>query len=381
MDKEKSVVGEPLRLTTAGTVSVKSAPAPPDKTSVPARVIETIKGTAKADNGEPRTVIMHRDEIASFRTMVESEENSSATMYLIKRTHRSAVENKRELVKADLGKEGQKYFRGLLLAEMDDLVADGKQFKDFKLWCEPPFDGDVVPYINSFRSIPDLPQILSMIEKSSKVESITDFNGEALRNVVAYAVEFKQDEHTRVVFFTKHNPARMFSKKHPLFRLQKGVFNKIDHDIFAFNNSIHSVFFEAENMNRMYVVSVEDFESVFECRRRYKELSGRALSVLTSYDFVVIDSEAFESISDRKRYLKKIAVLQEKGEFATVTIEDIQHAIDAAGDKVQFKIRDGKVMLYTEEAIMDFVDVLNDCIVSSIRKNEKILRADHTTEI
>ena len=294
----------------------------------------------------------HKEMLKKLHRIVKE---GHAAMYLIKRTQSKKPEKMREVLKVDMEGEVAKIFQNVLDAKIENLIGDGEnKFKDF--FSENTMPEDIL-VISNINLIPTLPHLISHIAQHSNLNSVREFDEKTIKNLYSYAIEISLDENKKLIYFRKYTKgSRMCAKSTWILKLRNGTFDKLDGDVFKFDEYIDSIYYKCGGKVGMYVTNDKNFEEIFAFMDMYKEESEKAYEVLKSSGFVVIDERLFDEIKEKKKYIKQIALLNRRDEFNNLDFQRIEIIYNRAKN-LQFKIEDGKITICDKESLKDFLDV------------------------
>jgi len=318
----------------------------------------------------------HKEMLRRLQKIVEE---GYVAMYLIKKTESKKPEKMRTLLTVELESEAKNFFQETLDGSIDKIInSDAIEFKEFSTGSELPED---ILIIDDIESIPTLPNILYRIDQHTNLDDVVRFDTTTVKNLYAFAVEISLNEDDKVIYFRKHTPGRVLSASRSTFIFKNGVFNKLEEDIFKFDDIVDCIYYELDGKKQMYVINTINFEDVFAYTQRYKELSDLAYNTLNASGYVDIDEELFDEIKDKRSYYKKLAILHQSGIFSNLSLQYVRRVYEKAQGRLNFILENGKVIVNTKEGLKDFLDVCEEHILQDIVDEDVLYRVPSAKEI
>jgi hypothetical protein len=305
-------------------------------------------------------------------------EDGHLTMYLIKRTSSSKPDKMRQIVlNVDLEGEIEEYFRNTINSRIElDLANDEIKIRD--LFSRDSMPDDIF-HLKDPSIVPTLPHIIEMINQSGNLESVNKFDEETLDRLYAYAIEISKGT-DRIIYFRKQNAAKRMSAKGGTFIFRRGTFDKFRGQLFNFDKIVDTIYYENKNKSGMFIINTHSFETVFFFRKVYQEESDRAEEILKKAENVELAEGLFDDIKDKIRYIKPIALLNRRDEFAKLDFDRIRINKDKA-DGLRFQIEDDKIIINDKAALKDFLDVCERNIVQDPADTDQMYRARYKQEL
>ena len=311
------------------------------------------------------------DHIANFKKIKQIVSNGHVGMFILKTTSSLKPDKMRDLFRVTVDGELPQHFRDLARKKMDWLIND-PDLSVVEFFSDSARDR-IIWTLTDMEVIPVLPPVLARIKQGSHVPTIPSFNETALEKLQSYAIEIKNDKE-RIIYFRKYGKGSKISSTGLALLLKKGKFNKLDGDVFKFDNTIDCVYYEWDGQIGLYIINRDYFESIFSFYEVYKEESAAAQSILESSNLISITKGLFESIIEKRRYAKKIALINKKGNFDQIDLQKIQTLMVKAHNVFKFTIKDKKIIITDREALKDFLDVCEKHILADPFDENQLFR-------
>ena len=106
---------------------------------------------------------------------------------------------------------------------------------------------------------------------------------------------------------------------------------------------IDCIYWEWDNLKGLYIINRDNFENIFSYYEIYKSESQSAQRILEDSNLFSIAKGLFESIIDSRRYVKKIALINRRGNFNEIDLPKIQQLIIQSQDHLNSKSKKEKL--------------------------------------
>jgi len=294
------------------------------------------------------------DHTEVFQKIKQIASTGHVELFILKTTTSIKPEKMRELLRVTVEGGIVNYFKDLVKQKIDWLNNDSElSFIDF---FEDTARDRYICTLSNTDDIPVLSHILARIQQDSHEEPISVFSEKDLDKLQSYAIEFKRGEE-RVIYFRKYGKGSKISSTGFALIFKRGMFNKLDGDVFKIDQTIDCIYYEWGDQKGVYILNRENFESIFSFYEIYKAESQTAHGLLVASNLVSITQGLFESIINTRRYSKKIALINKRGNFRNIDLEKIQQLISRSQEHLRFDIQEGKVVIQNKEGLADFLDV------------------------
>lgn len=307
-----------------------------------------------------------------------ANQGRNVQMCLLKKTASKKDEKKREILKVEVDGEVLTLFKENLIKKCNDILKDNElTFIDF--FSEDP-EENVISVIEQkdMEAICTLNPIILQIKSDDDSKSVTDFNKSTLNNLQSYAIsmsfiddisENKTEE--TCIYFRKYQVGSKIARSKNILELKKGKFNKIEGDIFKYDDVIDAIYYERLNLGSpdqssskiMFVRNLTNFEEIFSFEDFYKLNAKRAHDALLLYENIEIKEGLFEKITCNKRYLKKICALNKENFFTNISFDrffQIYNTTSSLDYALNLKTDEKKIQIKDEKSLFEFIDICSN---------------------
>jgi hypothetical protein len=303
-------------------------------------------------------------------------------LYLIKRTTSRQPEFSREILKADIKEEVRAFFENALdnrIRLLNNPLADPDLvIKDFFAEDKMPED---ISFINDINLIPTLPSIISQISQHSDLVSVKEFDEKTLEKLHSYAIKISLDEDNILIYFRRHsNGWIMSSKRSWIARYKGGTFDKLDGDIFRFDEEIDCIYYKYRNEYGMYILGEKGFEDIFSFIEVYKDESRKAYEILKASPHIIIRDGLFDEIQEKKTYIKRIAFLNKRDEFKNLNHENLIKMRNMC-TSLSFDVVGDKIHINDKASLKAFLDVCEKNILQDPLQTSELYRTRNKQKV
>ena len=292
-------------------------------------------------------------------------------MFILKTTSSTKPEKMRELYRVTIEGDIVTHFRDLVQDKIGWLINDSElSFVDF--FADTASD-HYIWTLSDMEDIPVLSQVLTKIQQGSHVTTVPILTEAALDKLQSYAVQIKNGTE-KIIFFRKYGKGSKISSKGLAFILKRGKFNKLDGDVFKIDNGIDCIYYEWEGQKGLYIFKRDYFESIFSFFEIYREQSQAVQGILSASNLVTIAQGLFESLIEKRSYAKKIALINRRGNFSHIDLQNIQQLVTRSRENLKFRVREGKIIIEDKDALKDFLDVCENNILQDPFDANKLFR-------
>jgi len=318
------------------------------------------------------------DNIENFKKIKQILLNGHVGMFILKTTSSLKPEKMRDVFRVTVDGELPQHFRDLTRKKMDWLINDPDMA--FVEFFSDSAREKIIWTLNDIEEIPVLPPVLARIKQGLHIPTIPVLDEAALDKLQSYAVEIKNDKE-KIIYFRKYGKGSKISSEGLSFLLKKGKFNKLDGDVFKFDNTIDCIYYEWDGQAGLYIINRPNFESIFSFYEVYKEQSGEVQKILESSNLVSIAKGLFEAIIEKRSFAKKIALISKKGNFNNIDLQEIQTLMVKSRNAFKFTIKDQKIVIEDREALKDFLDVCEKHILANPFDENQLFRVKNMEKL
>lgn len=309
-----------------------------------------------------------------------ANQGHNVQMCLLKKTASKNDEKRRKILKVEVDDEVLTLFKENLIKKCSSIINDTElNFIDF--FSEDP-DENIISVIEQkdMEDICTLIPIISQIKSDDDSKSVTEFKKCALNNLQSYAISMSHIDNTSenkaeetCIYFRKYQVGSKIAKSKFLGILEhkKGKFNKIEGDVFKYDDIIDAIYYERVNLGNsdqnnskiMFVRNLTNFEEIFSFEDFYKLNAKRAYDALLSYKDIEIKEGLFEKIICNKRYLKKICALNKENFFTNIGFDrffQIYNTTSSLDYALNLKADEKKVQIKDERSFFEFIDICSN---------------------
>jgi len=281
-------------------------------------------------------------------------------MFILKTTLSTKPEKMREIYRVTVEDEIVTHFRGLVQRKINWFNTDSDlSFIDF--FSDTASDHYICT-LSEIGDIPILSHVVAKIKHGSYIISVPNFTEAALDKLQSYAIEIKEGS-DRIIYFRKYGKGCKISSTGFALVLKRGKFNKLSGDVFKIDNTVDCIYYEWADQKGLFIINRDNFESIFSFFEIYKEESQSVREILQSSNLVSIVKGLFESIIEKRRYAKKIALINRHGKFTHINFNNIQQLKTRSQERLRFRIEGGKIIIEDKDALADFLDVCDNNIL------------------
>mgnify|MGYP001176825264 CR=1 FL=1 len=322
-----------------------------------------------------------------------AKQGHNVQMHLLKKTTSEKEEKKRKILNVEVDGEVLISFKENLAQKCNEMISDNElTYIDF--FSEDPED-NVILVINQedMKSVGTLNPIISQIKSEDDSRNVTEFNDNTIQNLQSYAIsmssignngENKIEE--TCIYFRKYQVGSKIAKSKffKVFEHKQGKFNKIEGDVFKYDDVIDAIYYERVDLDNpdqngskiMFVRNISNFEDMFSFEEFYTSNAKAAYTILQSCGNVEIEEALFKEITSDKRNLKKICKLN-KGNFFTDIDFNRFFFIYNAASSLNYALNvesDGeKIKIKSKESFFEFIDICGNKLYGDL-VDEKIYR-------
>lgn len=318
-------------------------------------------------------------------------------MYLFKKTSSKKDEKKREILHVDVDREVKDLFSGNLIDKCNKILTDEDiVFNDF-------FSGEAEDYAifviskEMMSEIGTFNPIISQLQSENCSQTVKSFDERTLQKLQSYAIcisKINEDTNCKeiCIYFRKYLKGSKIStsKLFGLLQLKDGVFDKLDGDVFKYDDLIDGIFYELKpddpnltGIKLMFIKNVGNFEEIFSFDEFYKKETQKAFAILISDDNIEIDGELLEKIITKKSYIKRISKLNKNGVFESLNFDDIKQIHEEITQEcvLNLTINDDHICITDIQQLNDFLDICEHKFVKDIANDDTICRGNIGKEL
>ena len=318
-------------------------------------------------------------------------------MYLLKKTSSKNDEKKREILPVDVDREVNDLFSANLIDKCDKILTNEDiVFNDF-------FSGEAEDHAifviseDMMSEIGTFNPIISQLQSENHSETVKSFNEKTLKKLQSYAICItKINEKIKCkescIYFRKYLKGSKIStsKIFGLLKLKDGVFDKLDGDVFKYDDLIDGIFYESKpddsnltGIRLMFIKNVGNFEMIFSFDEFYKKETRKAFTILNSYDYIEINDEIFDEIINKISYIKRISKLNQNGVFESLDFSNIKQIHEEITQEcvLNLAINDDCICIKEIKPLNDLLDICEHKFVKDIANNDTICRGNIGKEL
>ena len=318
-------------------------------------------------------------------------------MYLLKKTSSKNDEKKREILPVDVDREVNDLFSANLIDKCDKILTNEDiVFNDF-------FSGEAEDHAifviseDMMSEIGTFNPIISQLQSENHSETVKSFNEKTLKKLQSYAICItKINEKIKCkescIYFRKYLKGSKIStsKIFGLLKLKDGVFDKLDGDVFKYDDLIDGIFYESKpddsnltGIRLMFIKNVGNFEMIFSFDEFYKKETRKAFTILNSYDYIEINDEIFDEIINKISYIKRISKLNKNGVFESLDFSNIKQIHEEITQEcvLNLAINDDCICIKEIKPLNDLLDICEHKFVKDIANNDTICRGNIGKEL